>query len=242
MQSNFTWSRALGTGAEVQATSEATPPDPFNLRNGYGLQAFDRPIVFNMFFVYQPPFFKGQHGLVGHLLGGWTFAPVFTAGSGLPITLGTINGGGQAFGEGDSSNFFGYGVSENAIPIGQLPPVGVHYTNGQLPNLFGDPTAAYNDIRQPILGLDTHDGGFGVVRGLPYWNMDFSMKKQFMITERVNFEAQIVFTNILNHVVFQDPGPGDYLDTSNPASFGTLPGQYSTTSPRQMEFGFRVNF
>ena len=182
--------------------------------------------------------------MVGHLLGGWTFAPVFTAGSGLPITLGTINGGGQAFGEGDSSNFFGYGVSENAIPIGQFPSVGVHYTPGQLPNLFANPAAAYNDVRQPILGLDTKDGGFGVVRGLPYWNLDFSLKKQFMITERVSFEAQVVFTNIFNHVQFEDPGPGDYLDTSNPAGWGTLPGQIGAPyyPPRQMEFGFRISF
>ncbi len=257
MQSNLTWSRALGTGAEVQATSEATPPDPFNLRTGYGLQAFDRPLVFNMFFVYQPSFYKGQHGVVGHLLGGWTFAPVFTAGSGLPMTLGTINGGGQAFGEGDSVNFFGYGVSENAIPIGQLPSVGVHYnvpgsngvgTSGYGLNLWSDPAAVYNSVRQPLLGLDTRDGGFGVVRGLPYWNLDFSLKKQFMITERVSFEASVIFTNILNHVNFNDPGPngspipgGDYLDTSNPATWGTLPGQTST-APRTMEFGFRVSF
>ena len=44
MQSNFTWSKALGTGAEVQATSAATPPDPFNLQTGYGYQAFDRTV------------------------------------------------------------------------------------------------------------------------------------------------------------------------------------------------------
>ncbi len=257
MQSNFTWSRALGTGSEVQATSEATPPDPFNLQTGYGLQAFDRPLVFNLFMVYQPSFYKGQHGWAGHLLGGWTFAPVFTAGSGLPMTLGTINGGGQAFGEGDSVNFFGYGVSENAIPIGQLPSVGVHYnvagtngigTSGYGLNLWSDPAAVWNSVRQPILGLDSRDGGFGVVRGLPYWNLDFSMKKQFMITERVSFEASVVFTNLLNHVNFNDPGPngspipgGDYLDTSNPSGWGTLPGQ-TNTAPRAMEFGFRVSF
>jgi len=117
MQSNFTWSKALGTGAEVQATSAATPPDPFNLRTGYGYQALDRTFVYNLFFVYQPHFYKSRSGFVGHLLGGWTIAPVFTAGSGVPMTLGTINGGGQAFGEGDSVNYFGYGISENAIPI-----------------------------------------------------------------------------------------------------------------------------
>src|ERR1035438_9770983 len=250
MQSNLTWSRALGTGAEVQATSESTPPDPFNLRNGYGLQAFDRPLVFNTFFVYQPSWYKGQHGLAGHLLGGWTFAPVFTAGSGQPITLGTANFGGQAFGEGDSNNFFGYGISENAILMQPIPGVGVNHTNGSNGigtsgygvNLFANPAAAWNSIRQPILGLDTHDGGFGVLRGLPYWNMDFSMKKQFAITERVNFEAQFVVTNILNHVQQQDPGPGDLINTGSPSTFGTLPGQFSNTSPRQMEVGFRLNF
>jgi hypothetical protein len=67
------------------------------------------------------------------------------------------------------------------------------------------------------------------------------MKKQFAITERVNFEAQFVVTNVFNHMQWDDPA-GDYIDTSNPSSFGTLPGQFSTTSPRQMEFGFRVNF
>ena len=41
-----------------------------------------------------------------------------------------------------------------------------------------------NNIRQPILGYDTHDGGFGVYRGLPYWNVDLSVKKNFKITER----------------------------------------------------------
>ena len=250
MQSNFTWSRALGTGAEVQATSEGTPPDPFNLRTGYGLQAFDRTFIYNFYAVYQPHFYKSQSGFMGHLLGGWTIAPVFTAGSGLPITLATVNGGGQAFGEGDSSNFFGYGVSENAIPINPVNGNGSRYfisgsgigtagLNGA--NMFANPTAAWNNIRQPILGYDTHDGGFGVLRGLPYWNVDLSIKKNFKITERFAAEFQVVFTNIFNHDQFGDPS-GDLLDTSSADSFGSLPGQVTNTSPRQMEFGFRLNF
>ena len=74
MRSNFTWSKALGTGSEVRATSAATPPDPFNLPKGYGYQAFDRRFIYNLFFVYQPHWYKSQSGLVGHLLGGWTLA------------------------------------------------------------------------------------------------------------------------------------------------------------------------
>jgi hypothetical protein len=253
MQSNFTWSKALGTGAEVQATSAATAPDPFNLATGYGLQAFDRKFIYNLFIVYQPNLYKSQSGFLGHVLGGWTIAPVFTAGSGLPMTLGTINGGGQAFGEGDSVNYFGYGNSENAIPLTRsmcFNNASAHYnvagsngigTAGFGLNLWTDPAASYNNIRQPILGYDTRQGGFGVCRGLPYWNVDLSVKKNIKITERLATQFQVVFTNVFNHNQLGDPG-GDYLDTSNPAGWGTLPGTVTNNSPRQIQFGLRLNF
>jgi hypothetical protein len=243
LQSNFTWSKALGTGAVVQATSAETAPDPFNLRNGYGLQTFDRTFVYNFFGVYQPNFYKSQSGFLGHVLGGWTIAPVFTAGSGLPITLGTINGGGQAFGEGDSVNYFGYGNSENAIPLTRsmcYNNASAHYNvPGFGLDMFANPAAAYNNIRQPILGYDVHDGGWGVCRGLPYWNVDLSVKKQVNITERMNVQLQFVFVNLFNHMQPGDPS-GDYLDTSNPASWGQLPGQIN--NPRQIQFGLRFQF
>ncbi len=249
LQSNFTWSKALGTGAVLQATSADTTPDPFNLHTGYGLQEWDRTLVWNLFFVYQPRWYKGQEGWKGHLLGGWTFAPIFAAGSGLPVGTFTINGGGQAFGEGDSVNFVGNGISENAIPIGPIPSAGVYKSpssgigSSNPLNMFANPTAAFNNVRQPILGYDTTDGGFGFYRGLGYWNIDFSMKKQFKITERFSTEFQVVFTNLFNHPVFYDPqgqGYSSLLDTSSPDSWGNLPGQGNT--PRQMEFGFRFNF
>jgi hypothetical protein len=241
-QSNFTWSKTLSTQAVVQATSEDTAVDPYDLNRGYGLAPFDRKFVYNLFFVYQPQFYTGQQGVIGHILGGWTFAPIFTAGSGLPITLGTINGGGQAFGEGDSSNFFGNGNSENAILVGPAPKTGVNRTPGQFPNLFANPDAAYAAFRQPILGLDNSDGGWGIIRGLGYWNVDLQIRKNIKVTERFNVEFSSVFTNVFNHVNFEDPGPGDYLDTSNPSAFGTLPGQFNNFSPRVMEFGLRFNF
>ena len=258
MQSNLTWSKALSTGSVTQSTSADTLTDPFNLRTGYGLTGFDRKIVYNLALVYQPTIYGTQKGVLGHVLGGWTFAPIFTAGGGVPVTLGTINGGGQAFGEGDSVNFAANGNSENAIPIGPIPGSSVHYhvkgsngigTSGLGINLFADPAAVYNSIRQPILGLDKRDGGWGLLRGLKYWNMDLSIKKNFKITERVNSEASVIFANVLNHAQLLDPcclNLGDYLDTSSPASFGVLPGQTLSptifVNPRKMEFGFRVNF
>ena len=93
MQSNFTWGKALGTGATPQATSLFTPADPFNLGRTYGVQSWDRKFVYNMFFVYQPPFFKGQKGLAGRVLGGWTFAPMLSAASGIPLTVNSVSQG-----------------------------------------------------------------------------------------------------------------------------------------------------
>ena len=72
LQSNFTYGKALGTGSQVQATSQYTISDPFDYGRNYGLQPWDRKFLFNMWIVYQPPFLQGQHGSVGHLLGGWT--------------------------------------------------------------------------------------------------------------------------------------------------------------------------
>ena len=69
LQSNFTYGKALGTGSEVQASSQLTVPDAYNLHSAYGLQPWDRKFIFNTFLVYQPPIFKGQHGFVGRVVG-----------------------------------------------------------------------------------------------------------------------------------------------------------------------------
>jgi hypothetical protein len=252
-QSNFTWSKALGTGSVVQATSADTATDPFNLGVMYGKQAFDRKFVYTMFVVYQPPFYKGQPGVLGHVLGGWTFAPLFAAGSGQPLPVGTINSGGS-YGEGDSNAFAANGNTENAVLI--APYTGgnsAHLTQGSpgfgdggLPvNLFANPEAVYNNFRNPILGLDTKNYGWGVLTGLPYWNVDMSIKKDIRITERIGTEFQIVFTNVLNHAQLLDPVG---LALGSPGSFGNLPGEGNGSNnagpytPRSMEFGFRVRF
>ena len=110
LQSNFTYGKALGTGSVIQATSSWTVPDAYNLHNAYGLQSWDRKFMWNVFFVYQEPFYKGQHGAIGRVLGGWSIAPIMTIGSGLPNpvipTDGNLQGfyqigGGQAFGQSD---------------------------------------------------------------------------------------------------------------------------------------------
>jgi Carboxypeptidase regulatory-like domain len=244
MQSNFTWSKALGTGGVVQASSEITPDDPFNLATTYGYQDFDRKFVYNAFFVYQPPFFKGQNGLVGRALGGWSFASVFTAGSGLPIEIFTTTGDGQEYGAGDNVNFFG---NENAVQIAPIAHGHAYYNNpsGGLPvNMFKAGVSAINDFRNPILGLDNKDGGNGNIFGLPYWNMDFSVRKNIQVAEGISMELQGVFANVFNHNQWLDPSATGTTGLFSPSLFGALPGssQGQLGGDRQIEVGLRVRF
>src|SRR6266513_5080026 len=259
MQSNFTWGKALGTGATVQATSQFTVTDPYNISRGYGSQGWDRKFTYNIFFVYEPPFYKGQQGAIGRVLGGWRFAPIFTAASGLPLMVSPasngngIYGGSQSFGEADGSDF---GAFESAVLIcpnnfgnsrhnGVAGSGGVG-TGGFGDNIFKDPAAALNCFRNPILGLDDgHNGGAGTtLRGLPYWNVDFAVNKNIKVNERFSAEVGFTFTNVFNHNQLIDPG-STYAGTgimtmASPPDWGALEGQANT--PRQMAINLRVRF
>jgi len=244
LQQNFTYSKALGTGAFVQATSQYMPNDAFNIHNMYGVQNFDRKFVYNIYALIDDPYFKGQHGPLGHILGGWTLAPIFAAGSGAPVYCGT-NTNGQSFGSGDGSNFFD---NEQCIYTGAHPyGASLHRDGnpGEFNILAADPTALFNTIRNPILGLDTGTGGVGAIRGQPYWNMDVRVTKNVKIAERASVEFQFVTTNLFNHPVFYDPvlDPTAF-DGTNASTAASSFGSVSTQGnfPRQMQFGLRIKF
>jgi len=240
LQNNLTWSHDLGTGGVVQATSQQGVVDPFNFDTQYGTQPSDRHVVNTMFVVYQLPFYHGQQGMLGRLLGGWTTSFVFAAGSGAPLNCGTTTGsggngysGGQDFGSGDGTNLFTDG---NCIQTVGNTSASVHNVNGVY-SIFGNPTAVYSTIRPLILGNDTRSGGYGQFRGLPYWNLNMGIKKNIRITERFSAEASLSVENFLNHNQLIDPSLS-VINTA--ATFGQL--SVEGTTPRTMEMGIRVNF
>jgi hypothetical protein len=241
LQNNFTYSKALGTGAVIQATSQETAVDPYNLNTQYGPQAFDRKFVDALFLVYQPPVYRNQQGLLGHLLGGWTFSPIFTAGSGAPDFCNTSGfsfegySGSQDWGSGDGANVF---TNANCVLTSRAgTSASVHNVNG-VANMFANPAAVFANVRPLILGLDGNSGGFGQFRGLPYWNMNLGVKKNLRVMERISLEASINFINVLNHNQLLDPTLN--ITAQNPNTFGQL--STEGTFPRTMEFGIRVNF
>jgi len=271
LQSNFTYGKALGTGAIIQATSSWTVPDAYNLHNAYGLQPWDRKFMWNLFFVYQEPFYKGQHGVIGRVLGGWSVAPILTLGSGLPNpvipTDGNLQGfyqigGGQSFGQSDglggtfssfenAINMCGPGVGGSSrhnnptIPAGS--DFGTAFFSQPAPNMFQNPAAVYNCFRNPILGIDpSNGGGAGILRGQPYWNVDLGVRKTVMITERVHLQFDANFTNVFNHPYLGDPY-NVLGDTADWGALGGITGELNTgfvqaNAPRAVQLGLRIKF
>jgi hypothetical protein len=265
LHSNFTWGRALGTGNEVQATSEYTVLNPWNMHSMYGPQYFDYKFIYSLSMYYQPPFYRSQKGVLGHLLGGWVIAPLFTAHSGAPLQVYSYSGDCQSFGEGNcavtssqdgavlngpftfgNSTHYNVTVPESASsnPLG----VGVNSNpdnGGQGVQMFTNPIAAYNDFRNCVVGFDTSCGSTGNIRGFPFWNMDATISKDIGIWKEGRVGATLIFqfTNIFNHVNFTNP----YLDISDPADFGVsgtsnANGAGEQEGPRNMEFGVRIHF
>jgi hypothetical protein len=249
--SNFTYGKALGTGAVTQSTSSFTVIDPWNLHlmygpNGGNGRGFDTKFLFNQSLVYHLPFYQGQQGFLGRVLGGWGVAPLFTAQSGLALQVDSGSDC-QSFGEGNCAST---STNENAVRVGPVPKLGLHYGvkssgacgasgNSLGVNAFADPQAVCNSFRRLILGVDTNGGGTGRIPGFARWNMDMSITKDTRISERVNVKFYALFTNFLNH--FQPADPTMAIDT--PSSWGVVT-QHETVAggydPRQLELGIRI--
>jgi hypothetical protein len=255
MKSNFTWSKALGTGTVVQATSSYLTVDNWNLHNMYGLQPYDEKYNFNLFFNYAPPYYSSQKGIIGHLLGGWNFAPLFVYGSGFPVETNTATGDVGTFGEGNPS--ISISTYENMLFTKPLPTSGsTHFntygtacgTSGPGVNVFSNPDAScpqlggyFGDpMRNPILGLDGQIGGGGNMRGLALWNLDLGVTKKIKMTERFSGSLYFDFTNVLNHMQPADP----CFNTSDTTTWGVLGcgGSVQANQPRRLQVGISIDF
>jgi hypothetical protein len=258
LNANLTWSHTLATVGINQEYTQANPSVPFDLRFDYGPAPFDTRWIFNMFGTYELPFGKGKrfdahNSVLDHVIGGWTFAPIFQWNSGLVME--TYTGSCQEFGQGNVAWCSGavplVGASFSHTPHYNVNSsfVGSNGNSCAAPsvcgsgvNLFADPTAAYNNLRPVILGLDGRANDLGPLYGQHRWNLDFSIAKTTKITERIGTTFYAQFFNALNHMQFQDPGQYGVggVNLQDPNNFGVLSSQFG--DPRHLEFGLRVFF
>ncbi len=118
MQAGYTYSKTTDNASEIfgtfgGGTTIAIPQNPFDPKTGeHGLSGLDFPNVFTLNMVEQLPFFKEQHGFMGHLLGGWQLSGDYIWASGqtytpLEVALANATEAGDFFDNGFQANFNG---------------------------------------------------------------------------------------------------------------------------------------
>jgi hypothetical protein len=249
---NFTWGRALGTGALAQYNSSNTAIDPWNMQASYGPQNFDVKFVANTSFVWQTPWFRGQKGVLGKVLGGWNLASIFTAqsgaGTGATFTEGSCTGC-QAFGEATppaststtTENAVGFGPYTGGHTVIYNNPgnttAGVGTNSPASINAFADPAAVLKQFRPCVLGIDTSCGGYYNLRLPARWNLDANVTKDVSWFEgRLGATFSVAITNVMNHTIMAGPS----LSITTPNTFGRING--TSYTPRNMEFNLRLHF
>ena len=146
------------------------------------------------------------------LLGGWSCELGRRLQGGQPITLSC-----------PSSTGNGTGCYDIVVP-GQDPKRGMHIDSNGQPSFFGNPAAftqpcvlAIDRIPDPTSVAGMHSdqrrpwplgGSPTQIAGPPFKRLDFSIFKDFQLSERFKLQFRAEFFNILNHPNFNAPGFG----------------------------------
>jgi hypothetical protein len=91
IRAGYTFSKNLDNVSEIFSTGGggatiAFAQNPFNQTGEYGFSGLDVPHQFTILFTEEFPFMKDQHGLMGHILGGWAVSGNYVIASGQRYT------------------------------------------------------------------------------------------------------------------------------------------------------------
>ena len=211
-------------------TSIESQINPNCLRcNNYSNADYDLRHNITANYLYQMPF-HSENRLVDTALGGWIVSGTIYFHTGFPFSL--IDSGDF---DGQLAGFNGIGGTLLAQPITpvqnscQSPGVQCY----SLAQFAGQPNPALTGPCNPCLNPAPTGVGNAVrnsYRGPNYFNTDFSLRKNFRVTERLGLQLGANAYNVLNHPNFQNP----VNSTGNGGLFGQI---VQTTSPPTTPYG-----
>jgi len=233
LQGSWTYSRAIddfsGRGDGIGAVRDIR-----DRRLEKGPADFDATHIVRGSFVYELPFGRGRtwgNGLgrtLNQIVGGWQINGLVDAATGNPLT---ITSGRRTLAytplasEGNSTADFN-GDARSIQPTTDSQGRRILVTDVQRAQFSfpaaGSPGAA----------------GRNAFRNAGFWNMNFSMYKNFRITERSKLQFRSEFFNVLNHAVMENL-PNERKNLSS-ADFGRFVAQRN--DPRIMQFALKFEF
>ena len=182
--------------------------DPFNRHYNYGPATFDRRHIFVTTYDYQVPLLRDKKGIEGAVLSGWEISGITRYQSGPYLTI----TGNTAIGTRRADYLGGPVLLPNPGPDGWINP------------------AAF--AAAPLGRRGT--SGVGNVQAPSLVTWDFSMRKQFRMTERFRLRFQADMFNAFNRANVRAP-----TTVVTTAGFGTI----GTAGPaRNILFGLKLDF
>ncbi len=230
----YTWSKVL---ANSPIDRDTAANNTYNLHNEYGPEPFNDPQIFIFNYIYELPFFKEQHGLVGHVLGGWEVSGITTMKSGFSQTVTqstdsfacTLNPDGSCL-AGSPANTYpgGLGMApiDGSVQI-RADQVGPVHLKKSMAQWFDTSsfTRAVGDFGS------SHPGS---IVGPGQQNWDIGAMKNIRFENRYSFQLRGEFFNAFNHT---SPSAVDSV-VSDP-TFGQVT---ATHSPRNIQMGGKFYF
>jgi hypothetical protein len=113
-------------------------------------------------------------------------------------------------------------------------------TNGNI-NLFANPEKVFNSLGTPLPGVVGRPDAENLNEPRT-WNVDLSVGKNLLVTERYRMLLSIDAFNVFNHPLFGTNATAGTvsLDLSDPAGFGVM--SAADNSPRSIQIGLRFEF
>src|SRR6184192_2114035 len=239
-QAAYTWSKSTDATSSGNTALNTAFNDESTLNASRGLSDFDRKHRFVVSYRYDLPFYKDETGWKGAALSGWALSGITIFQSGTPFSV-TDSAAGTAFlGPGLTPLTLGGQLAPGGSIAAGLTSGSIHdrVNNGYL-NLGNFTTAPLVPASAGGDGTVTFFGNLGrnIYRGPFQQNWDFSLIKNFKLTEKQSLRFTADFFDIWNHANFADPAIND---VENPRAFGRI---FSTVgTPRLIQFSLRYAF
>ena len=254
-QAAYTFSRSTDATSTGNTAFNSAFNDESTLAGSRGLSDFDRTHRLAVSYRYDLPFFKGETGFKGALLANWAISGITIIQSGSPFSV-LDSGAGSAFlGLGSAPGVESASLAPGSSLSSGLSSGDIHSRiNGYLnPAAFTTAPLLYPsqcDPNQPDPTIFPNSNfcttGFGnlgrnTYRGPGQQNWDFSLIKNFRLTERQTLRFTTDFFNIWNHANFSNPASTDVesIPLSN-SPFGKIISTVGT--PRLIQFSLRYAF
>jgi outer membrane receptor protein involved in Fe transport len=242
----YTWSRAMDN-ASTTASGDLTrePQSSLNPRNAnqdYARASFDAVNNFGINYTYPIPY-RGE-GVMGAVLGGWEVAGITTIVSGSPYTI-------RTGGETDRNQDGGRGDRPDLLPgFSNNPTEGTSAGCGPIESgPIGRSVKEWNKTSRwhDICAFGITEGIYGnlgrnTLLGPGRLNFDFSLHKNFPVTEGMDLQFRAEMFNIFNRNNLGLPENVGFAGLEPEPSAGTiLPGE-TVTRPREIQFGLKLVF